>query len=86
MKGDFTRDTFDPRNNYTSVLMQQGRAQVDADWNEQAAIAGTSCARLSPTSSVRTAGPAPTVMVVSRSPSRPMASWSSVLGATTSTV
>ena len=39
MKGDFTRDTFDPRNNYTSVLMQQGRVQVDADWNEQAAIA-----------------------------------------------
>ena len=35
MKGDFSRFTFDPRKNYTSVLMQQGRAQLDADWNEQ---------------------------------------------------
>jgi hypothetical protein len=39
MKGDFTRDTFDPRNHYTRVFMQQGRVQVDADWNEQASIA-----------------------------------------------
>lgn len=38
MKGDFTRDTFDPRNHFTRVLMQQGRVQIDADWNEQAAI------------------------------------------------
>ena len=35
MKGDFTRDTFDPQKHYSSVRMQQGRVQVDADWNEQ---------------------------------------------------
>jgi hypothetical protein len=39
MKGDFTRNTFDPAKHYQQVLMQQGRAQLDADWNEQAAIA-----------------------------------------------
>ena len=39
MKGDFTRDTFSPEKHYQAVLMQQGRAQLDADWNEQAAIA-----------------------------------------------
>ena len=38
MKGDFTRSTFRPQNGYTSVRMQQGRLQVDADWNEQADI------------------------------------------------
>lgn len=38
MKGDFSRNTFDTSNRYTRVLMQQGRVQVDADWNEQAAI------------------------------------------------
>jgi Family of unknown function (DUF6519) len=38
MKADLTRNTFDPLKRYTSVLMQQGRVQVDADWNEQAAI------------------------------------------------
>jgi hypothetical protein len=38
MKGDFTRNTFDPRNHYARVLMQQGRVQLDADWNEQSAI------------------------------------------------
>src|SRR5688572_2930042 len=38
MKGDFTRDTFKPKNHYERVLMQQGRVQLDADWNEQAAI------------------------------------------------
>jgi hypothetical protein len=38
MKGDFTRSTFDPRKHFTSVLMQQGRVQLDADGNEQAAI------------------------------------------------
>jgi hypothetical protein len=36
MTGDFTRNTFDPAKHYRDVLMQQGRAQVDADWNEQA--------------------------------------------------
>jgi hypothetical protein len=38
MKGDFTRNTFDPAKQFTRVLMQQGRVQLDADWNEQAAI------------------------------------------------
>jgi hypothetical protein len=38
MKGDFTRDTFDPANHFSRVLMQQGRVQLDADWNEQASI------------------------------------------------
>ncbi len=35
MKGDFTRSTFRRRNHYSSVRMQQGRVQLDADWNEQ---------------------------------------------------
>lgn len=39
MKGDFSRDTFDPANHYTRVFMQQGRVQLDADFNEQAAMA-----------------------------------------------
>lgn len=38
MKGDFTRNTFKKRKHYSRVLMQQGRVQVDADWNEQIAI------------------------------------------------
>jgi hypothetical protein len=38
MKGDFTRNTFDPSKHFSRVLMQQGRVQLDADWNEQAAI------------------------------------------------
>jgi hypothetical protein len=38
MKGDFSRQTFDPRRHYDGVLMQQGRVQLDADWNEQDAI------------------------------------------------
>lgn len=35
MKGDFTRSTFDRTKHYGSVRMQQGRVQLDADWNEQ---------------------------------------------------
>lgn len=35
MKADFSRNTFDPRKHYSTVLQQQGRVQVDADWNEQ---------------------------------------------------
>ena len=35
MKGDFSRKTFDPKKHYRRVLMQQGRVQLDADWNEQ---------------------------------------------------
>jgi hypothetical protein len=38
MKGDFTRDTFDPLKQFSRVLLQQGRVQLDADFNEQAAI------------------------------------------------
>ena len=39
MKGDFTRDTFVATKHYTGVLLQQGRVQLDADWNEQSSIA-----------------------------------------------
>ena len=35
MKGDFTRNTFDRARHYSGVRMQQGRVQLDADWNEQ---------------------------------------------------
>ncbi|HEX7956818.1 MAG TPA: DUF6519 domain-containing protein [Pyrinomonadaceae bacterium] len=38
MKGDFSRDTFDPLKHFTRVLMQQGRVQLDADWNEQTSL------------------------------------------------
>ena len=38
MKGDFSRVPFDPTKHYSGVLMQQGRVQTDADWNEQEAI------------------------------------------------
>lgn len=38
MKGDFTRDTFRPERHYSQVLLQQGRVELDADWNEQGAI------------------------------------------------
>lgn len=38
MKGDFTRDTFLETHRFTRVLMQQGRVQLDADWNEQTSI------------------------------------------------
>ncbi|MBW2636492.1 MAG: hypothetical protein JRC86_03005 [Deltaproteobacteria bacterium] len=37
-RGDFSRDTYDLRNHFTRVLMQQGRVQLDADWNEQVSI------------------------------------------------
>lgn len=38
MKGDFSRLTFDAAKHFTRVLQQQGRVQLDADWNEQSAI------------------------------------------------
>lgn len=38
MKGDFSRNTFHSQKHYSRVLMQQGRVQADADWNEQQAI------------------------------------------------
>ena len=34
MKGDFTRNTFKSDKHYSGVRSQQGRVQVDADWNE----------------------------------------------------
>jgi hypothetical protein len=34
MGGDYTRWTFDPTRDYKGVLKQQGRVDVDADWNE----------------------------------------------------
>lgn len=34
MGGDYSRRRFDPKKDYSSVLMQQGRVQLDADWNE----------------------------------------------------
>ena len=39
MHADLTRLTFDPDLAYRSVVMQQGRVLLDAEWNEQAAIA-----------------------------------------------
>src|SRR5262245_52008328 len=38
MSGDYTRLTFRPERGYSSVRLQQGRVQVDADWNEAAEI------------------------------------------------
>lgn len=38
MHGNFSRDTFDRRQHFSRVLMQQGRVLLDADWNEQTAI------------------------------------------------
>ena len=38
MKADLTRNTFHPLKHFARVLMQQGRVQLDADMNEQAAI------------------------------------------------
>ena len=34
-RGDFTRDTANPAKSFLRVLMQAGRVQLDADWNEQ---------------------------------------------------
>ncbi len=39
MKGDYSRFSFDPTKHYRAVLMQQGRLQLDADWNEQVQMA-----------------------------------------------
>jgi len=38
MKGDFSRDSFNRLKHFRRVLMQQGRVQLDADWNEQVSI------------------------------------------------
>jgi hypothetical protein len=38
MKNDASRNTFDARKHFSSVRMQQGRVQIDADGNEQSDI------------------------------------------------
>jgi hypothetical protein len=38
MSGDYSRDTFDALRDYAGVFLQQGRAALDADWNEMVAI------------------------------------------------
>ncbi len=38
MSGDFSRKSFVPNKNLSAVLMQQGRVQLDSDWNEQTEI------------------------------------------------
>ena len=38
MKGDFTKSSFDPKKHYRRVPLQQGRVQLDAEWNEQIEI------------------------------------------------
>src|SRR5262249_62028362 len=38
MKADLTRSTFRKEKHYSGVRMQQGRVQLDADWNEQVDI------------------------------------------------
>jgi hypothetical protein len=39
MAGDFSRNSTNRPAGYAGVLMQQGRVQLDADWNEQLALA-----------------------------------------------
>lgn len=39
MKGDFSKLQFDPSDNFTGVLHQQGRVLLDQDWNAANAIA-----------------------------------------------
>ena len=39
MPGDYSRRLFLRKKHYSGVLMQQGRVQLDADWNEQLDIA-----------------------------------------------
>lgn len=38
MGGDTSRVTFDPREDFSGVFLQQGRAVLDADWNEMVRI------------------------------------------------
>ena len=38
MSGDYSRDTFDALRDFAGVFLQQGRAALDADWNEMVAI------------------------------------------------
>lgn len=38
MSGDYSRVRYDPRTDIAGVLMQQGRVQLDSDWNEWVAV------------------------------------------------
>jgi Family of unknown function (DUF6519) len=38
MSGDYSRDTFDALRDHAAVFLQQGRAALDADWNETVRI------------------------------------------------
>lgn len=38
MSGDYSRKRFNPENHYQAVLRQQGRVDLDADWNEHVDI------------------------------------------------
>ena len=38
MPGDYSRKTFDKTKHYSRVNKQQGRVELDADWNEQMEI------------------------------------------------
>ena len=38
MKGDISRDTFQPHKHRHNVRKQQGRVITDADWNEESDI------------------------------------------------
>jgi hypothetical protein len=38
MKADITRNTYHPEKDFMRVLKQQGRVDLDADWNEQVSI------------------------------------------------
>lgn len=46
MKADITRTTFHPDKHYSRVIAQQGRVQIDADWNEQVSISNEYLRRL----------------------------------------
>ena len=41
MQADLSKPFRHPRRHYRRVLMQQGRVQLDADWNEQAFATGS---------------------------------------------
>lgn len=59
MKGDFSRDTFDPLNNFSRVLFAAGAGgNPHADFNEQASILLHMLRRLTATCSAPTSSPA----------------------------
>jgi hypothetical protein len=41
VKADISRQTFDSNKRYSGVIMQQGRVQLDSEWNEQQEIHST---------------------------------------------